>query len=425
MSIQQHQYVSKIAYTILLIIIALFLFNHTPNVGYDTPSYIHFSEKRPPIYPLFIWAFQWAGHYQFQYIMWVQSILTCCALAYARHWLKKNIHVPDILVFCVMLVVLITICFHYQMWYIQSEGLTFPFFIFTFFLLMNCFQRFELKKIIWLSTWVAVLILTRQQFYYFYGIFILLCAWYLYKKIDFNRIILCACIFLISILTTTLIDWSYHNLKNGHFEGEQLSAIVLSIQPIYLAQPDSVHYFSNNTERAVYFNIQHQLQKKKLNPESARLNILIPQYFEYAYEEYARNYIAIQTIIADEAYSNRSFSEGNQLLKNISKTLVQREFKKNLLFYAWKVTDSMGGIPGFLFFSLLLFGTLWNLLRQKNESIEMSHLFVALAITITFFNALLVAVAEPALPPYFCYTQFLLYCLAAIFSKKIFFAHDR
>lgn len=425
MSKQRSQYVEKIAYIFLMLITALFLLTHLPNIGYDTPSYVNFSVTRPPMYPLFIWLFHWAGHYQFRFVMWAQSILTCCALAYARHWLKKNIGVPDILIFCIISVMLITICFHYQMWYIQSEGLTFPVFIFTFFLLISCFDRFDIKKIVLLSILAGVLILTRQQFYYFYGVFILLCAWYLYKKITFKKLALCVCIFITSIALTTLIDWSYHDLKNGHFGGEQLSTIVLSIQPIYLTQADSTRYFSNNAERTIFSNIQLQLKKQKLNHEAAKLNVMIPQYFEYAYEEYARNYIAIQTVIAQVAYHNQLHDNANQVVKNITKTLVQHEFKKNLLFYGWKVIDSMGGIPGFLFFCLLLFGSVLNLLKQRPASIELSQLFIVLAIIIIFFNALVVALAEPALPAYFFYTQFLMYCLAAIFSKKLFFSNDR
>jgi len=81
----------------------------------------------------------------------------------------------------------------------------------------------------------------------------------------------------------------------------------------------------------------------------------------------------------------------------------------------------MGGVPWFLFFCLLLFSTAFKIFRNRNDNLNLTQVLVASAVVITFCNALLVAVVEPALPPYFCYTQFLLYCLVALFADRIFF----
>lgn len=411
-----------IAYWLLILATILFLIGRVPNTGYDTPSYVNFSVMRPPIYPVFIWLFRWAGSYQFQSIMWVQSILTLSALAYARHWLRKNINVPDSMIFCIVLVTLITICFHSQMWYIQSEGLTFPIFIFTFFVLIACFHKFCFKQLARLSVLVFILILLRQQFYYFYGILILLCVWYGYQKISFRKIAACSFIFLGSIFSAIMIDKIYHYIEHHHFEEGQVSYIMsqFSVQAIYLSQENATNYFSNSTEKNIVKSILQKTKKKNLNRDVVLLNNkIVPQYLEYTYEEYFRNYVAIQSILVGELYRDRTRSEANQLLNNITKILVQNNFQENFLFYGWKVVASMGGVPGFLFFCLLLYCVGLIVFQRKGLAFSNEFIFVMLSVIITFCNALVVALAEPALPPYFCYTQFLLYCLTGVFASQL------
>lgn len=409
-----------IAYFLLILATMLFLIGRIPNTGYDTPSYVNFSVTRPPIYPLFIWIFRWAGQYQFQAIMWTQSILTLSALAYAQYWLRENTNIPDSMIFCIMLVTLVTICFHSQMWYIQSEGLTFPIFIFTFFVLIACFREFDFRRIFWLSGLVAMLVLLRQQFYYLCGMFILLPAWYWYQKISLKKITVCFFIFFGSMVMMAMVDESYHHIKHHYFKERQLLYLLsqVSVQAIYLSQEKVIHFFPNDMEKNTMQNILQQLKKQNLNQDAASLNNkMILQYLEYAYEEYSRNYVAIQGIISDELYRNRTLSEANQLLNNITKTLVQNNFQENFLFYGWKVIAFMGGVPGFLFFCLLLYCVGLAVCQRKGWVFSNEFIFVMLSVIITFCNVLVVALTETALPPYFCYTQFLLYCLAGIFAS--------
>lgn len=138
-------------YFFLFFLTIFFLYTHMPNIGYDTPSYASFSIIRPPIYPIFIWLFEWAGKYQFQLVMWTQSLLTFFALLYMRNRLLEDLEIPDFLIFFIFLFILITICFYSQMQYIESDGLAFPFFIFTFFSMIRCFYKFDLKKNFYLA----------------------------------------------------------------------------------------------------------------------------------------------------------------------------------------------------------------------------------------------------------------------------------
>src|SRR3990167_4766579 len=413
----QKKFLSEVPYLALFLVTSFFLYTHTPNIGYDSPSYINFSVFRPLIYPVFIWLFHWAGKYQFNFVVWTQSILTFFSLLYARNWLKENLNISDYLIFFILLFVLITICFHFQMWYLESEGLSFPFFIFTFFLLIDCFDHFNLKKISYLALWVGILILTRLQFYYFYGVFVLLLAWYFWKKTSGKSLWICFSILLGSIFLITLIDHAYHYFRNGSFLGAPTIGSQLVIQPLFLANTGAENYFKNAHEKNTVQYIINEIHKQKLNNYSAYLSVLKPKYYEYAYEEYNRNYNAMQGIIYN-TFKKLPPYELDKTTIDIAKTLFLHNIKINLFFYAWKIMDSFGGVPPFLFFCLLLLSVIYKIFQNKNEHLNLSQIFVALTIVITFANALLVAMVEPNCAGYFCYTQFLLYCLAALIADK-------
>ncbi len=207
----QKKWTYEAPYIALGILITLFLLTHIPNsVDFDAPSYINFDPIRPPLYPLFIQAFSWAGKYQFTFIVWTHAIITFSALLYTRIWLKRNLNVNDFLIFMMFLVTTLTILFHFQLMLIGAEGLTFPFFIWTFFILIDCFKKFNLKNILYLSLWVSAIILTRLQFYYFYGIYIVLILWYLHRSTPIKPLGIAVSILTASILLTCLIDRSYH-----------------------------------------------------------------------------------------------------------------------------------------------------------------------------------------------------------------------
>src|SRR3990167_429040 len=236
----------------IFFLIMAFLCTHSPYLGNNAKTYIDFSIIRQPLYPIFIGLFHWAGKYQFYFVMWTQSIITFIALLYGRNWLKKNLQLSDWSLIPVILFVLITISFHYQMISIDDpEGLSFPFFIFAFFNTIECFQEKSIKKIVCLSIWVSVLILLRTQFYFFYGIYIALILWCFLKKKPMSYIAKVALIFIVSIGLTNLADRSYHYLANGVFINEPFSGLVTVIQPLYLANSDAENYFANTEQ--LYF----------------------------------------------------------------------------------------------------------------------------------------------------------------------------
>lgn len=407
-------------YFILAILIIIFLCTHSPNLEGDAPYYIKFAQTRPPLYPIFIWLFHWAGSYQLSLVAWVQGILTFLALLYARHWLRKNLQVSDFSFFLVCLWIILTISFHFQIENIQSEGLSFPFFIWTFFLLIECFQKFNLRKLIFLALWVSVLVLTRLQFYYFYGIFLILCIWYLWQRIPIRKLGMGALILFGSMFLTFVIDHSYHYIKHGFFGGASYGGLLFLVQTLYLADSNAANYFKNPIEKTYVQSMINQRNTEHFNKDAELISMLKPTYYDYAYQSYARNQQALITLIEKTLEVNDvNRIKSNVIAIDINQTLFLHASKINLLFLLWKFVRCMGGIPQFLFFLILLLALPIKIVRDKLLQPDLSLLFIIVITLITFCNAAIIAVCNPDLPVYFCYSQFMFYCLGAFLINQV------
>ena len=105
---------------------------------------------------------------------------------------------------------------------------------------------------------------------------------------------------------------------------------------------------------------------------------------------------------------------------SIDYILIRNEFRKNILFYFWKFVRCMGGVPIFLFFTILVITIPFKIIKDKIQSPDMSTLFVGIVAIITFLNAGIIALCNPYLSVYFCYSLFMFYCLAALLTNRIF-----
>src|SRR3990167_4362384 len=405
----------ELPFLLLALLIVSFIATHAPNVDYDTPSYINFDVTRPLLYPAFLWLF----HYQFSLIMWVQCVLLCTVLLHARFWLRRYLQVSDSAIFLVFLMVLITISFHYQVIYIQSEGLTFPLFILTFFLLIECFQKVNYKKIIFLSALVSILVLTRLQFYFFYGIFFILCLWYFWQglstKVLFNTFL----ILFSSMLLTFMTNYSYHYFKHGFFGEAPYSGELLLTQTLYLANNQAANYFQKSELKDTLKALLEQREKQKLNENANLVASFKPGSLKLAYQSYSRNYQAmlssIEKILSDK-YGDRFVQ--NSMAMEINKVLLVHDIKNNLIFLIWKIIQCTGGINLFLFYWLILLFLMYKIINGRLRVLPLSAIFVGLSALITLLNATIIALFNVDLPIYFCYSQFLFYCLSAFLISK-------
>ena len=402
---------------ILSAIFFLFLLTHQPAFDLDSISYIHGSIIRQPLDPLFIGLFKWAGKNQLLFVMWTQSVLTFFSFYYARNWIRRNLFISDFFIMLAFICTFITVTFYYQIQHIDSEGLAFPLFIFAFFSLVECFKNANVYNIIKLNILISILILLRTQFYFFYPILFILLCWYGFKKMPSKFLLFFALTIIFFASLTNIADRTYHYVKHGYFKTEPLSGLILVIQPLFLSKSIVLDDFKNANDRDFAKSLLSNMYEPSKNLYLNKWN-----HYQSDYTAYSKIY---NTILTDELNESadllaENIFSVNQQADHIAVVLFQNNIKENLFFYGYKVINAFGRVSFFLFFLMMFFVSFISVFRNKFFASDQSGVFIFCSVLVMFFNALIICLAEPNLTVYYCYTQFLLYCLAAFLADRIF-----
>src|SRR3990167_4131283 len=402
-----------LSYMILGLTIVLILLTHSPIIGNDTSSYVNFSSGRPPLYPIFIWLFKWCGTHQFEAVVWAKTIIFGISFFYARAWLRQRLNIPDFLIFIVCCVTTVTT---FRM-VLVSEDLTIPLFIVAFFTSVDVMKEFQLKKIILLSILVSLLVLTRNQFYFYYLFFLWLIFWYCWIKIPKIKIVLGASILCFSIVSTSLVSKLYSYFIHAPTTCDLFLSHQLIIQPLYLADMNAIYYFKDPAQKEYIQTVLTQIKKQKLTASDIPLSPIYPQdiysYYGFNYDPIAYiNCYYLANIHIPLAYQDH-------FMTNIAIILFLHDLKKNLYFFAWKYTSFFGSIP-FAFAVLIVLSAACFRLSNRYFSPSIEQVFIIVGLVLVLSNNAVVALVAGGILRYLSYNYFIYYCIAALAADRVF-----
>jgi hypothetical protein len=402
------------------ILIFCYLLSQKPEFAPDSLTYFTLSPIRPPLYPLFLRLFSVFGQHQLIVAMWVQTLICFGALVYVRMWLQSRLGMPPFLLFIILLFTTLLIFFHYKtLNTFVSEAISFPLFIVTFVLFIECFHSFDKEKIILLNVGISLLILTRTQFNLLSVGLVILIAWYAWIRIPLKKIAYSILIMSTAFIATIVLHQSYHYVVHGKFSGNPMMGEYLSVQAFYLADKSDAQYFANADEKDLFIKILNQLEQKQYTIKSAPKNITPPS-FQINNSYFTAVYSNIESII-NQTLKNTDIYQADHLLRKISKTLYLHHAKEHVQFYLWKVAAFYGDLAFFLTYLLVLFTLMLRMLIHKTSSCNDSLIFITLSLLFIVGNTLFVGLFEPLLASYFFYCYFLIFCLGGIVAKKYLF----
>ena len=395
------------------------LYRTSPDIWEDTIGYLNFDSLRPPFYPIFLWLFKGLGRYQLEAAMWVQSILNFLVLLYAGRWLHKRLELPKILITVILVMPIIIFFSHFGMLRnIASEAIAFPFFILTFTLFVDSFKVFDVKKIFFLTIVSNILILTREQFYFFYPLFGLLIAWHLWKHMPLRKIFHGLAIILLSILITAFLNRIYHYSVHHYFKDSSGVGELFITQALYLSNLDMIKNFDKPLEKNVFEKTIRQLEEERLTRQSAPLALHPPFTLEIARMHYDLVHDRILAIAKANLPALTSDYEAGTLFIDMSKTLYIHNMKENFRFYVWRVAYFVGGI--WIFFSLLIvfFTIIFNALIDGKWNPTISQVFMAISFYTILANAVFVPLFAHFEIRYCYYSYFLYFILCGLLAKE-------
>ncbi|OGT37951.1 MAG: hypothetical protein A3F11_02970 [Gammaproteobacteria bacterium RIFCSPHIGHO2_12_FULL_37_14] len=414
----------------MMIFSPLFSMSLNSDLGADSTGYIDRQLCRPPLYPIFIWAFHIFGNQQLIVARWAQTIFTFVSLLYAGRWIQVNLEMPRLLSFLILLSVTMVISLYtHTLELIFSEGIAFPIFIYTFLLFVETCNKLETKKLAGVTLGISLLILTRHQFYYLYPVAITCLAWHLWKKESRKKILANLMIIILFTFTTAVLTQVYYHAigkergPSSNASDWQYTGWKVLVQPIYLADLTATKYFTNPAEKTLFLAILQHLEKDQYTRNSASslrdINNLRAAEYHYI-SNLGRLQDSLRRAIEQNTPSGKSVNEVDSLLSHMSKILFMHSFKENISFYILRVTHYSGGLWIFLSSLLVLFLIFYRIVTDRDWRPTIEQLFIMISILFIFVNAAVVAVVESDTPRFFYYSIFLYFCLFGLLAKKFY-----
>lgn len=402
------------------------LIGTTPNLHSDAYGYIRFSSWRPPVYPLFIALFHWAGHYQMYLVMWTQDLLLFLSLIYAKKWLEDYLKLSQMISFIIITATIVVNFLTTKILHrIYTEPLAFSLFIVTFCLYVEILKSYDFRKLIYMLIACYLLILTRGQFYFMFALLIFLGFWYFWSKKPIKQAWVVFFLVMTTVAATALSDRAYHYFQHDEFKGSAFVGRIFTIQPLYLSTPDDVKYFKDPIEKNTFLQMMNAIDTHFMSRTTAPYPISkIVQNGRISYYYYQNVFELIDDFWGEVVYP-ASWTPGPKTeykiddnALQIGKILLSHHLKENILMFIWKIAYYFSD-PWLFFASLIIFISIAiRILSDRNWQPSTREIFIAVSLTCILLNAIMIALLQSYDPRYFYYSYFLFFCLSGLLANQ-------
>lgn len=386
----------------------------------DTESYLALSSQRPPLFSLVLRLDHVLTGGLFLLTRLLQMGLMVWALLYLDKWLRRSMQVPGYATLILSFLFLMPLIYHGHFGrLLLSEALSIPLYIFALVYLCKLFINPQIKVAIGFSVCVSLLILTRNQFYFLYGFFVLALVWCAYRRVGRANFLLLGATFIFAMAATTVASMGYHKIMNGKFANTSANGPLLFVQPFFLAKRSDQQYFKNHDERQAFLAAYDHAEKKGYLQGST---IEVHQGFSLGWDnlpKYVHFVDVFDPIQFESSGAIAQFYPTNysidKVMTHMAWVLFLHNLKQNLIFYSWKFSYSLGGPLLLVVFILLALISLVALLRNRESDIA---IVTGVLLCLVFANNLIIAIAEMVLTRYLIYPSLALSVLVLVLFAK-------
>jgi len=388
----------------------------------DTYSYLHASIYRSPGYVLFVKLFQFIfqGYFNF-FTVAFQLLLGLFAAHLVRTKVSKvlKLHILSELIFLGLLIfpffgplyIANNIC---------SEGLSYPFYLLCIAFTVEFLDNYKLKSFWLLLGSFVLLALTRGQFIVLpiivAVIYIIKIKKLALKKDHLKKIVL----LLLIPFVISLMDKTYHKLKDNLFVSTPFTNICLSGAAFYVSEASDMHSLTNEDDKNIFEDCYNFLDENGWMLSSKERDSY-KDYYKHFHDNLGKicNYTVHDR--GTEYFLNRGYSmaEAHVGIENSSGNIVRVLIKNN--FEKWIKLYYSNLIHGFKSELLMLFMVLVFILSgikffmSNNKYVLYLFLFSSLILS----NALIVAIACHSIMRYLFYNYSLFFLIFIILFKLL------
>ena len=303
---------------------------------------------------------------------------------------------------------------------ILSEALTYPMLLVIFALTLKLFVETELKYLYKIAMLLFVLILTRGQFLALVPALILIVVYILYKTKSFSKQFYFLAILIAIPILTSFTEKVYNKIVFGHFINNTMNYVHIIASPFYIANETDIDLFTNQDERD-YFNLVYRSLQEANLTRNQNLGIKIGDYkfYENNFPKICNRRIYDLGLDFYEAkglnYIDRSIAL-NTLCSKMFVPLLKQNFKVWLSLFAKNFINSFGSSKQLLFFLVLLFYGVVNLIKSDKHIYK----FIVIATLFMFANNMIIALVIHSIKRYIFYFDWVIFATFIILLNEIF-----
>jgi len=303
---------------------------------------------------------------------------------------------------------------------ILSEALTYPMVLLIFGLTLKLFIEEDLKYLFKIAALLFVLILTRGQFLALIPALIILVSYIIFKKKSFSKQFYFLAILVAIPILTSFTEKVYNKIVFGHFINNTMNYVHIMAAPFYIANETDIDLFTDQDERD-YFNLVYSSLKEANLTRNQNLGLKIGDYkfYENNFPKICNRRIYDLGLDFYEAkglnYIDRSIAL-NTLCSKMFGPLLKQNFKVRLSLFAKNFINAFGSSKQLLFFFVLLFYGVINLLKSNKHIYK----FIVIATLFMFANNMIIALLIHSIKRYIFYFDWVVFTTFIILLNEIF-----
>lgn len=414
--------IQEIIQITIYLIIGVLVIKKSPIYLPDSYTFVDMAFNHSPAYCTFLKIFTSIfGDYFELPVVIAQYIIIVFGVNFFIKTLKKTFHLHKVGLIFIQLICLAPCVYVHDLGSaILSEALTYPIFLVIFSLTLKMFVEDNLKYVYKISMLLFVLILTRGQFLALIPALILIVAYIIFKKKSFAKQFYFLAILIVIPLLTSVSERVYNKIVFGHFVNNAMNYVHVIASPFYIANESDIILFTDDDEKT-YFNLIYSSLKEAELTRNQNLNSKLDDYlfYQYNFPEICNRRVYDLGLAYYEA-KGLNFIEQNIALNTLCSKMVGPLIKQN--FKIWfkvflkNLTNSFGSSKQMLFFLILLFYGVFNLIKT-NKNI---YKFIVIATLFMFANNTLIALVIHSIKRYIFYFDWVIFATFIILLNEIF-----
>ena len=391
----------------------------------DSSTYINHSLIRVGLYPLTISLFQclFKG-YALQALVGFQLIFTILASYFLATLLQTTFKLPSLLHWTLMIVFLSPLIFFQSANDILSEGLAYPLFLLTSYFFLKGILQKNIKDLCIFSFTTFLLVFTRQQYLFFYGVALFSFLFLFFFARDFQKKGAYFLSIVLSLGAFFVAERACHLVFHGSFSQTPFIGSQLVIRPLFLASDEAYKVFTDPKQQQLVKETMEQIISEKLVDKD--LGNRYVELYTLAFNSIMtvftelRGKIWPEKLLKDQYNQNSSHFNYIEMIDqkttDIAITLIKNNFVNYVKLYIKDVIRGLGGYAFFVLVFFINFLCFWNIIF--NNKINTFYISFILATLIHFGNLIIICVFEPPLMRYTYSTSVLLLSMLLIMGYQ-------